>query len=493
MSVASGFAAFVIVAAIGLAAPVDALRVLCQGGQPPYSDENREVGAARACEGLFADMFYTIADRMGLTYTMTVLHTTEIDSRLEVNATTGASEFDMAIAFHTVSPERLRTIDFSVTVYQTDYKIALLPEFKQERTTLVESVIRDSVLYLFSVIALVAALMAIIVFVFESASWEATDLLECPLWQRVFWAMEQGLEATINGGTAGDFRHPVSRFFRTLAGLIGLIYLVGIFGAVITSQLTTSALNAGTPGVTDLRGKRIASASPSLNAFLSSPLIGISVDAVEDVEIFAQSFYNRSRPTLDKGFVAPAATVDYLHRTLNGEGQGFLVTEAFTSTGSLDLKAFPFSRAADRTLFAEFNRQAQHMREDGELAQLVSKWVVSATSEAESDFPTPAGWHLALGIICGFGFGLIFVVSVMLLLFEKVKGTKGGDDDAAQEDPALLYNGRAVSALTPIQAAMLDAATAAMDKAGDGDSTTGQPKRRRVCGMAVEGIPKDEQ
>lgn len=513
------FSALAAVAAIVLAlhvAPAVAvgshqLKVGCQAGQPPYSDFDH--ANPTRCTGLFADMFYTIANRMSLNYTMDIVHSDHIDHLLEVNATTGESEYDMFVSFHTVSPERIRVLDFSVSVYQTDYRVALLPHFHSPRVTLVKSVIRDSVLYLFSVIALIAAIMAVVIFVFEHAATEPADLLEQPLWQRVFWAMEQGLEATINGGTGGDLRHPVTRVLRTFAGLIGLIYMVGIFGAVITSQMTTSALNSGDPTVTDLRGERVASSSPSITPYLESPQVGIVVRDVPDIEEYAESFYNRSSGHLDSGFVAPSATVVYLHNLHNGKDRGYLITDAFTATGSVDLKAFPFSKLANRTLFAAFNVHAQHMREDGELAELIDKWVVDPETPTADDFPTPEQARLALSIVCGIGFGAVVIGSFLLLFHDTLKAraearrnnamANGGSPCEEAIPSTLVYKGKTYHNISPTFAAVLDAAIAVAQRekgaemnfsVQDAEGELPEPTRpRRFLGLPLDGVPKDEQ
>ena len=126
------------------------LRVGCQVGQAPFND----VGHGNSsCHGLFYDVFARVCARANISFNITVLNTDQVDQFIMPNASLGggATTLDALIAFHTITPERMEYTDFSIVMYETGYRIALNPSFHQPAGSITSSVIRESVLYIMSV------------------------------------------------------------------------------------------------------------------------------------------------------------------------------------------------------------------------------------------------------------------------------------------------------------------------------------------------------
>eukprot|EP00759_Apiculatamorpha_spiralis_P023624 PhF_6_TR27206/c1_g1_i2/m.40009 len=104
-------------------------KVACRLGQPPMNDYiHLNVSTHHDhCSGLFSDIFTTAADRLGLSYTVTP---TDSDiSKLMANET----GYDLVIAFHTVTPDKLVQYDYSAVIMESYNVIALRPAYRKSQ------------------------------------------------------------------------------------------------------------------------------------------------------------------------------------------------------------------------------------------------------------------------------------------------------------------------------------------------------------------------
>ena len=508
----AGAGAFLVLIATAASADavVDVINVGCQVGQPPYVDRSED--DAGICSGMFSDIFHLAAASANLTVNITIVETENIDPYIVENRTvqTAAAAaslgypdmFDAFIAFHTVTPDRVRQMKFSPTVYQTMYRIALDPTFHTPRISLVDALLRESVTYVLAVVAVAAAIFVPVIYVcecyFPAGEGGTSPLLQLPIGQRIFFAMEMSVEAAITASTGAGFTHPLTRMVRTTVGVVGFMYLINIFGAIVTAQLTTSALAAGDPTLLDVRGSSIASASPPLTAYLSAAQFGVSISNVANVEKWAESFYNGSHIAAGltvHGFVAPEQTVEYLHNENGGAGKGFTMTAPFSPTGSRDLKSFPWSPlAVERSdePFQRFNQALQQVRESGQLAAMVDKWVPSSsTTPTADDFPTDPMAVDAVAATAITLVALLAVVTVGLYIADtrhmvREAGAGEAEEDAAATQPepeVLMWRGTPIDVSSPELKAMLDAVVAASPP------EAAVQRRRTLLGQPVDGVP----
>eukprot|EP00759_Apiculatamorpha_spiralis_P037112 PhF_6_TR37130/c0_g3_i6/m.54607 len=155
------------------------LQVGCRPGQPPLADfstiENK-------CTGLFAEVFTIAADRAKLAYNMSWFN-----SDISTALTTG--DYDVIIAFHTINPSRLKQYDFSSPLMSSDNIIVLNPSYRHTDGSLDSAIIRDPVMYLFSIVTVSIGIVAIVFLVFESMEPQSA-IHELPHHRRILWAME---------------------------------------------------------------------------------------------------------------------------------------------------------------------------------------------------------------------------------------------------------------------------------------------------------------
>eukprot|EP00759_Apiculatamorpha_spiralis_P043566 PhF_6_TR40884/c0_g1_i1/m.61830 len=144
--------------------------VLCRSGQPPMNDfitttQHTDVNDSTlveyfpngTCTGLFYEIFTVAMDRTQFTYTITGIEgdVTQVLSK-------STSPYHVAIAFSTITPDRFSGHDFSSTIMQTKDMFILQPSFQRFEASLIASIIRDPVFYLFSIVTLSTGIVAIV-------------------------------------------------------------------------------------------------------------------------------------------------------------------------------------------------------------------------------------------------------------------------------------------------------------------------------------------
>jgi len=280
-----------------------------------------------------------------------------------------------------------------------------------------------------------------------------------PPWKRIFWAMEMGLETVVTGGTSEEVKSQFARSMRMIIAITGMIYIMNIFGAVITSQLTASQLGASKATEKDVRNTRLAAASQSstMLEYMEGLQVGATIVDVPNVEEFAIEFYKGGHPTFD-GYVAAAEVADFLHNQAGGESHGYTLTDSFQPTGSADLRAFPFANNGNDTVLDQFNIAIQQMRRAGHITELQNKWITSAAVASNTDFAVPEPAFTAIRIFC-IVFICLFSVCVGILF------VIGLLRPAPEETPdrSLRWRGRSVDVSERMEAVM-DALAAQLQK-----------------------------
>eukprot|EP00759_Apiculatamorpha_spiralis_P037111 PhF_6_TR37130/c0_g3_i5/m.54606 len=383
-------------------------KVLCRRGQPPINDF---ANVTNDCVGLFAELFTTIATRLKMQYQLTVVDSS-VDPYLNLTST---DPHDAAITFQTITPDRMLLYDFSSAVLRSQDVIVLQPKYLQREGSITGSIIRDPVFYLFSIVTVSIGIVAIVFLVFESMEPQSA-IHELPHHRRILWAMEMSFEAVCKKMTSERLYSQVSRSFSKAAAL-GVIFVLCIFSAVITSKLTASGILHDDVPLTALRGRTIGLSSDGLKPFLER--FGMRIVTIPQYTLFAADFYAGKYPEID-GFATSVEVIRYLQNLYEGSRLGYTESEHFTVSGVYDLKAFPINRKrvppADQR---RFNLELERMRQDQTLALLFEKYLSYESDSDSGDIPLDATSELGLQVANGLVFGLA-LFGVVVLYFQKL-------------------------------------------------------------------------
>jgi hypothetical protein len=176
--------------------------------------------------------------------------------------------YDLAITFTYVTSDRLTFVDTSIPLIDTYYSILLTPNFASSVPGILSTLTRQSVLYLIAILFLVTVATAIVFFIAEGFLVESSHLLHYHCYSARFGiALLAASEHVFTFGSPLDLSSPISGFFRSAITAM-TIFLLAVFGALITSQLTVSNLLAGPPTLSSIRGARIAIQGLLLKDFL---------------------------------------------------------------------------------------------------------------------------------------------------------------------------------------------------------------------------------
>ena len=406
------------------------LRVVCRQGQPPFNhyDHMVESDADKHCTGLLAELWREIALRANLTYTMHYSTSGAYETTLNISDNR-TSKYDVAISFHTVTPARLVHHTYSLTCMQSDDMIVMLPSYKKGTVTLVGSVVRRSVLYIFTIFAVLFGGMGVVIFTFEHFS-EDSDMLEEPPWRRPFWALEMGVETLITSSTSTFVSHPVTRLCRSCLAVAG-IFMMGILAGAITSQLTAGSVSSSTVSINDVRGANIAVGSVTLKPFLESLRVGAKVTVVPDLELFAEEWFRGKQPNY-QGFAAPTAIArDLSDKNIDRAfSKDFVHTAPYLAEGVPELKALPMSFGVPRPVASRINGALQAIRDDGNYSIMIAKYVQDAAPEPPSDIPVEDAAYRAVIICVAVLYGSAVAASAVSFLVTKIRG-----DPAATNQP----------------------------------------------------------
>lgn len=440
---------------VSLVGAVD-LRVACRRGQPPFIDSPLNTSAS--CQGMLFEAWKQIVARTNWSYSLEVIEGNAMEPFIVVNSATGQSRFDIILAFHTITPSRLQVHDFSVAIVQSDDSVELAPKYLKSGGSLVGAVIRRAVLYVFSILAILFIAWAVLVLIAESLV-DGSELSELPPYRRFLVALQNGVEAVITSSTELELKNPLSRTLRSIFACMGA-FIVCIFGAVLTSQLTVASSFTIPVRVTELKGTRIATASSTLTPYLTNT-VGATIYSVPNMEVFAEAWFRGEHDDVD-GFCTSTEVVAYIHNKFGAADQGYTQTPNFRKSGTVELKGLPVSRALDPKIVERLNQELQTLREQGGLSALMTKFVKPADKpDPPSDVPVGTSLLQAFAGITGAGYGALILASLVL----GAKALFFGESSAGLEKPAEEDNegpelaewcGTEFGCLTPTQVVLLD-------------------------------------
>ncbi len=120
------------------------------------------------------------------------------------------------------------------------------------------------------------------------------------------------------------------------------LFVLAIFVAVITSQLTTASILATPPTVKDLRGLRIGIQTTLLQPFLLSVQVAAIPVVYNTLEDAVKLIYTTNPDNLD-GYLTTTEIVQFFNQKY-GAGRFVETTPFLTSNESPDQKAFVLSK-----------------------------------------------------------------------------------------------------------------------------------------------------
>ena len=145
----------------------------------------------------------------------------------------------------------------------------------------------------------------------------------------------------------------LSRIMHCILEVVNL-FVLAVFGAVITSQLTTASILAVPPTVNVLRGLRIGIQTNLLQPILQSVQVAAIPVIYNTLEDAVKLIYTTNPDNLD-GYMTTTEIVQYFNQKY-GNGQ-FVQTATFLSSDNTpDQKAFAISKALPRATESLFNQ-----------------------------------------------------------------------------------------------------------------------------------------
>ena len=306
----------------------NSLRVGCLAGKPPFVDV-----VNGNCVGLLADAFSAMISGSGFEYSMHFINSTTVAqlahgrpicitgtmeppecviSKSDIPSVlfhTNKTAFDVGITFTYATSDRLSYVDTSFPVVETYYTVLIDPKFaKAAAGTLLSSITRPTVMYLFAIIIIFKLATTFFFLLAESLLVAESELLEIRfLSSRVLTCFVSSVESVITGGCPLELKSPVSHVFH-IAVNYAMVFMMTVFIAVITSQLTTATIGVATPELQDLAGARIGIQGVLLQAFLEGPGIRAVPVVYSDLEAPVARFYQDNPDRLD-GFATQVRAV----------------------------------------------------------------------------------------------------------------------------------------------------------------------------------------
>eukprot|EP00759_Apiculatamorpha_spiralis_P014547 PhF_6_TR21160/c0_g1_i3/m.30479 len=411
---------FLFLLALSVDGLMNPLRVICRQGQAPFSYVDYTSGKPE-CGGLIYELWLEMETRLQLPPSILYYANSTSEAyfgSLSVNNATKTSQYDIGLIFGSVTGSRIKIVDFTVTLGETQYVITLLPSFSKDQETFITTLVRQSVMHLFGVLALFVVANVIVLVIFETQS-QNPRFSKKPFYAQVFSALEGSLDITLYGATnLYPQTSPVSEITRILTGMAGL-FVLSMFAATITSQLTTSQLQYKPPSVDEMRGKKLLIVNTILKDFLQSDRISAIPIVAEDMAVAYEDFYQNGNPKGYDGIINAQAITSYYYDRYGGEAKGYVLSSSFTDTGMNDLRAMVMSRAIPSSIHDAINVQLSKMRDEGYIGGLYRKYVpnsyVAPTSEDDVGMipvEERQGVQVATLIGCSVMIGVIFVAIV---------------------------------------------------------------------------------
>jgi hypothetical protein len=308
------------------------IRVGCLQGKPPFVDV-----VAGKCVGLLANTFFEIIQNSGIEYSMGFINSTTLSalsasrpicktgtieppecvvSKSDIPSIlfhTNRTEFDIAITFTFATSDRLKFVDASIPLVETYYSVLVDRKYAPESgAMLAETVTRPIVMYLFSVITLFIFGISLIFLVAETFlvrhSSELRDIRSYSARLRV--SLVAAMESVFTFSCPLDLHSPFSMLTVAVTSY-AMTFVLAVFTALITSQLTAKQANAAPPALESLAGARIGIQGVLLKAFLAGPRVN-AIPVVYDVlDGPVAAFYAGDNPDALDGFATQTEIVNY--------------------------------------------------------------------------------------------------------------------------------------------------------------------------------------
>ena len=215
---------------------------------------------------------------------------------------------------------------------------------------------------------------------------------------------------------------PISRALHCVLEIVNL-FVLAVFVAVITSQLTTATILAVPPTVKDLRGLRIGIQTNLLQPFLQSVQVAAIPVIYNTLEDAVKLIYTTNPDNLD-GYLTTTEIVQYFNQKY-GNG-AFKQTETFLSSNDTpDQKAFAISKALPRPLESQFNAALETHRVAGDVALLYRKYIAEPQTTA-SDEALPLDYETRVGVTSAAAAASIALVLAIIAVHFWSRWRRGG-------------------------------------------------------------------
>jgi hypothetical protein len=419
------------------------LRVGCLAGKPPYVDV-----VAGKCVGLLADAFFSIMQSSGLKYTMSFVNSTTLATLAQGRPTcksgtlvpagcivsssdipsimfhTDNSSYDIGITFTFVNAFRLKFVDTSIPLVETDYTVLVDERFAPNNAgSLADAVMRPVVIYLFSIILLFAFMLTVVYFVSEMTLVRNTSQLRKIKYRsaRLRVCFVAAIESVFTFSSPLELRSPLSMVLLTVSNYV-MIFLIGIFTALITSQLTASKANIRPPVLSAMAGARIGIQGVLLKSFVAGPRMNAVPIVYDTLDGAVAGFYGDNPDRLD-GVATQTDIINYFQAAyVQTSTRNTAQTVPFTATGSPEPRGYLLSRELDPDTVERFNIALQRLRESGQLAAFIAADIPGSPPPDSSDIFLPAFvvravYITAVAAACAMG-----GVFLMLLLYDATSG-----------------------------------------------------------------------
>eukprot|EP00759_Apiculatamorpha_spiralis_P031124 PhF_6_TR32932/c0_g1_i1/m.48398 len=405
------------------------LHVACRKGQAPFIDaEFNERTGIFTCSGVLYDLWREVENRLKLTSKITYFNgsSDELFNSLTYTSTHNTT-YDIALTFSSVLSSRMSNFDFSVTIAESEYTVALLPSFRKHGSSFASALVRPSVMHLFYVVLLIATANVVIFMVFETAAYNS-ELLDKPFFVKVFTVLIGSLDITLFGATSvfplKSFVSKVVRMINSLARF----FLLNLFASAITAQLTASQMHSSVLTIDDCYGKKLVSSSSSLKDFLQSPRINAIQITSSAIFNDYDNFFSKGNPDGIDGIVSAEAITSYYYEHYNAAAMGYVITQNFLVTGMKDLRAFIMSRGIPTSLRDAINVELAKLREEGFIGNMYRLHVhAPGTPASETDIDIAQADVRVVrltAIICFVGLFCIIFASMLVHMYSKYRTTQ---------------------------------------------------------------------
>ena len=244
---------------------MNALRVACCPGAPPFVSAPGGI-----CTGLLYDVFNAAMSGAGWPFEIQIVDNktlskiaagrpicapmgssppnciiSELDAA-SVLFNNNVSMFDVGITFDYLTAERLQFVSSSVPVFDAYYSILLGPKYIQPAADVSGAIFSTAVMYIVGLIFLITLGASILYFLCESFT-SSSGILEIQSYSgRLGACFLIALNNLLAVATTAELSNPLSNLVRAAASYMSL-FLVALFGAVITSELTAASLTSNAP------------------------------------------------------------------------------------------------------------------------------------------------------------------------------------------------------------------------------------------------------